>query len=214
MRHMVITAVLGLCLTSAACSTAAAPEPAAVDPLAVVVPSGFKAAGGPGNGFLVAVPTDWVVLDLTKDDVDQGLRRAGLSGTTLEQTRQGLKALIPGKGVWAADPGSAARSPGALPTNLNGFCQAGGGKRASLLIEEAKRDLGRLKAEIVESGEVTIGAGRAVRITYTFGSAETGVKGTQYHVPHKGRTCVVTLSTDQDGRQELFDRIGRTVRPL
>lgn len=178
------------------------------------VPAGFKRLGGPGNGVSVAVPASWATLDLTKDDIEQGLAQSGLSGSALDQAKQALKALVTSKAVWASDPASVERSPDKFATNLNGFCQRGTGATAAQLIADAKAQLATLDAEVSEAGEVRAGAGTAVRIVYTFTAGGVKVRGTQFYVPASGRTCIVTISTDREGQQALFDQIGGTVRAL
>jgi hypothetical protein len=212
------TGVLGCCLALAtACGgddpAAGTPGPGAGRPT-LTTPAGFKRVGDVPNGVTVAVPESWVTLDLSRDDLEQGLSRSGLSGAVLEQFRQGLRALVPSKAVWAADPRSAEQSKKGFPTNLNGFCQPSIAVPAQQRIDDAKQQLSRLKAEVSEAAEVTLGTGKAVRIVYTFDSGGNKIRGTQYYLPGRGKTCIVTLSTDRDDRQELFDRIGGTASPL
>jgi hypothetical protein len=118
------------------------------------------------------------------------------------------------KAVWASDPKSAETSPNRFATNLNGFCQPSGSASSDEVISAAKAQLEQVQAKVSEAAEVPIDAGKAVRIVYTFPTGGIDIKGTQYYVPGTGKTCIVTLSTDQDGKQALFDQIGRTVRAI
>ncbi|MEV4381423.1 hypothetical protein [Streptosporangium sp. NPDC049644] len=243
-HHTVAMSLLGLCLgTSTACGSgdriagagvpadlarnsspgqSAAPttSPGSASPTpgrntgAAPVPNGFKPIGGTANGVSVAVPKEWVAIDLTKDDLNKGLKSSGLSGPTLEQAKKSLQTLVDNKGIWAADPNSAKSSPNGFPTNLNGFCQAGRQISTEQLIKETRSQLEQLKAKVVAAGTVTIGSRKAARIVYTFPTNGVDVRGTQYYVPTENKTCIVTLSTDVDGKQELFDRIGQTIRPV
>ncbi len=228
-RHNIVnTSLAGLCLAlatacgatgSAATATTptAAPQtqsPTATPGGAYVVPAGFKQIGGAANGLTVAVPESWVALDLTKDDLEQGLRQNGLSGAALERAEESLRALAAAKAVWASDPKSAETSPTRFATNLNGFCQPSGSASSDEIIIAAKSQLEQVNANVSEAIEVPVDAGKAVRIVYTFTNGGLEIRGTQFHVPGKGKTCIVTLSTDQDGKQALFDQIGRTIRPI
>ncbi|WP_285778623.1 hypothetical protein [Microtetraspora sp. NBRC 13810] len=214
------TGVLGTCLTLTGCGggqtgeNASAPAEDTQAAKDAQPPAGFKTVGGEANGVTVAVPESWTALDLTKDDLDQGLAQSGLSGGALRQAKRGLESLVSSKALWASDPASAAQSPDKFATNLNGFCQPSAGETTEQLISSAKSQLGRLDATIDEAAEVPVEAGQAVRVTYTFTSKDVKVRGTQYYVPAGGRTCLVTLSTDQKDKQQLFDQIGKTVRPV
>ncbi|MEU8384211.1 hypothetical protein [Streptosporangium sp. NPDC048865] len=181
---------------------------------AAPVPEGFKRIGGPANGVTVAIPEKWVALDLTKDDLDEGLKNSGLSGPTLEQAKKSLETLVDNNGLWASDAASAKRSRNGFPTNLNAFCQAGRQISTEQLLRETRSQLEQLNAKVVETGKVRIGSREAARIVYSFETNDVQVRGTQYYVPVEDRTCIVTLSTDTGGRQELFDKIGETIRPL
>jgi hypothetical protein len=241
-RHHVVTmSLLGLCLgTSTACGsgnpavTGAVPvAPAQVFDLArspgpgqstepgagstrspAPVPEGFKPIGGPANGIVVAVPKDWVALDLTRDDLDKGLKRSGLSGPTLEQAKKSLQALVDNNGLWASDTASAKSSVNGFPTNLNAFCQAGRPMSTDQLLKETRSQLVQLNAKIIEARKVKLGSMEAARIVYSFATNGVDVHGTQYYVPTGTKTCIVTLSTDAKDKQALFDRIGETIRPV
>ncbi|WP_436757608.1 hypothetical protein [Streptosporangium sp. V21-05] len=181
---------------------------------AAPVPEGFKRIGGPANGVTVAIPKEWVALDLTKDDLDKGLKNSGLTGPTLEQAKKSLQTLVDNNGIWASDTGSAKGSRNGFPTNLNAFCQAGRQISTEQLLRETRSQLEQLNAKVVETRKVRIGSRDAARIVYSFRTNGVDVRGTQYYVPVADRTCIVTLSTDTEGKQELFDRIGETIRPV
>ncbi|WP_440066942.1 hypothetical protein [Streptosporangium sp. OZ121] len=180
---------------------------------AAPVPEGFKQIGGPANGVTVAVPKEWVALDLTKDDLDKGLKSSGLSGPTLEQAKRSLQTLVDNNGIWASDTDSAKTSRNGFPTNLNAFCQAGRQISTEQLLKETRSQLEQLNAKVIETGKVRIGSREVARLVYSFETNGVNVRGTQYYVPVEDRTCIVTLSTDTGGKQELFDRIGETIRP-
>ncbi|GAA3074726.1 hypothetical protein GCM10017600_27510 [Streptosporangium carneum] len=180
------------------------------------MPAGFKRVGSDANGLTVAVPQKWLALDLTKDDLDQTLKQTGLSGEALEQARRSLRALVANRAIWASDQASAESSPNKFATNLNGFCQddAGSPPPADQLIADVKGQLEQLGAKVNEAGEVPIdNGGKAVRVVYRLPSHGIEIRGTQYYVQSPGKTCIVTLSTDRDGQQALFDQIARTTQP-
>ncbi|MGV9771400.1 hypothetical protein [Streptosporangium sp. NPDC003464] len=181
---------------------------------AATVPGGFELVGSTANGLAVAVPDSWVALDLTKDDLQQGLKRSGLSGKALERAQRDLQPLVTNKAVWAFDPGSRHRSPNGFTTNLNGYCQPSSDASTDQLISAATGELQQIRAKIIEATKVPVGGTEAARMVYVFPAGGMQVKGTQFYLPAQGRTCTVTLSTDQDGKQALFDRIGRTIRLL
>ncbi|RBQ16352.1 hypothetical protein DP939_30805 [Spongiactinospora rosea] len=221
-----VLAVAGVVWTSAGCGPAAGPAATpgtgAKAPAGAAlhaerpagVPEGFKRVGDATNGVTVSVPREWATLDLGTDDLDKGLAAAGLSGRAIREAKSSLRDLAAGNAVWASDPASIRRSATRFATNLNGFCRPGGAVAADDLINVAKDRLHRLDATVTEAGEVPLDQGRGVRIVYMFASGGVRVHGTQYYVPGAGKTCIVTLSTDQQDRQPLFDRIGRTVRPV
>ncbi|MBO3752887.1 hypothetical protein J5X84_43140 [Streptosporangiaceae bacterium NEAU-GS5] len=180
------------------------------------LPDGFKRIGGSANGISVAVPEGWTTIDLSSDsDFASKLEKSGLSGSALQQAKAGLEALKANKAIYATDPDSIKQSSNQFATNLNGFCQASVGASADALIEEAKKQLASVNAQVSEAAEVPLGASKGVRIKYALPMAAVTVKGTQYYVPSdKGKTCIVTLSTDLDGKDALFDQIGGTVAPV
>ena len=190
--------------------------PATGTPTKAATPAGFKRVGSDANGLTVAVPQDWIALDLTKGDLDQSLKQSGLSGDDLERAKRSLRSLVANRAVWAFDRASAKTPSKRLATNLNGFCQdsANTPVPADQMIAAVKGQLGQLGAKISEAGEVSIDSGKAVRVVYTLPSRGVDIRGTQYYVQYPGKTCIVTLSTDRDGQQALFDRIGRTILPL
>jgi hypothetical protein len=178
------------------------------------MPEGFKPLGSAASGLTIAVPESWIALDLSKDDLEQGLRSSGLSGPGLERAKQNLQILVDNKALWASDPASAEVSPNRFATNLNGYCQAGPEITVDELMTSAKTELERLDAKVSEAAKMSIDSGAAGRVIYSFTTNGIDIKGTQYYVPTRNKTCIVTLSTDQDGKQELFDSIGKTIRPV
>lgn len=220
-RYPIVTSTGVLCLALAtACAgggsinLAKAPtaSPGTTTGGAVAVPKGFEQVGSPANGLSVAVPGPWVALDLTKNDLEQGLKRSGLSGKALERAKEDLQPLVTNKAVWAFDPKSRQSSPNKFTTNLNGYCQSSGNISADQLIGAATKDLEQVKAKVTEATKVTVGGVEAAKLVYTFPAGGMEIKGTQFYLPGSGRTCTVTLSTDQNGKQRLFDRIGQTIR--
>lgn len=217
--YILTTGVLGLCLAlTTACgggqsAGTATPPAGGTKTKASAVPGGFKRIGGAANGVSVAVPKTWSGFDLTQADLQRGLKQLGLSGTALRQLQQSLQTLASNKAIWAADRKSIQASPNKFATNLNGFCQPGNVASPEQLISAVKQELGQINAKVSTAAEVTVDGGKAVRVLYTFPNRGIEIKGTQYYVLAQGRTCSVTLSTDLDGKQRLFDQIGRTIRP-
>ncbi|GAA4229098.1 hypothetical protein FHR32_007954 [Streptosporangium album] len=175
-------------------------------------PEGFKRIGGPANGLTVALPRSWIALDLTRDDLEGGLKRSGLTGRALEQARQSLQPLVINKAVWAFDPGSRQTSPSKFTTNLNGYCQPSATTSAQELISAAGKELEQLNAKVTQTSTPQISGIKAARLVYSFPAGGLQIKGTQFYLPAPGKTCTLTLSTDQDGKQRLFDQIGETTR--
>jgi hypothetical protein len=243
-RHSIVTTgLLGLCLTATtACGNAywadtvmipigsvetatptpgsSAPEspapetPAPETSATTDMPKGFKPVGSAASGLVVAIPESWIALDLSKDDLEQGLRRSGLSGPALERAKQSLQPLVDNRAIWASDPASTETSPNRFATNLNGYCQSGPKATVDELMTSARTELEQLNAKVSEAAEMPIDSGAAGRVIYSFTTNGITVKGTQYYVPARDKTCIVTLSTDQEGKQELFDSIGKTIRPI
>jgi hypothetical protein len=192
-----------------------APETPAPETSATTdMPKGFKPVGSVASGLVVAVPESWIALDLSKDDLEQGLRSSGLSGPALERAKQSLQTLVDNRAIWASDPASTEMSPNRFATNLNGYCQSGPRTTVDELMTSARTELEQLNAKVSEAAEMPIDSGSAGRVIYSFATDGLTVKGTQYYVPAQDKTCIVTLSTDQAGKQELFDSIGKTIRPI
>ncbi|WP_061296051.1 hypothetical protein [Herbidospora cretacea] len=179
------------------------------------VPTGFHRIGGTANGVSIGVPTSWKSVDLAKDSFETELAATGLTGSALEQARQGLQALTSAKAVYALDPASQKESKQNFVTNLNGFCQPSVGGSNEALIEQAKQQLTNVGATITEAAPAKVGAGQGVRITYSLKMPAGTVQGTQYyaHSTHS-TTCVITLTTDLPGKESLFEQIGSTIRTL
>ncbi len=208
-RYAVVTA---LCL---ALATGCGGATEGGTPATSGVPSGFKRIGGSVNGVLIAVPESWTAMDLAHDDIQKGLEESGLSGSALEQAKASVRALSANKAVYAMDPDSVKESKNQFATNLNGFCQPSVGASAQGLIDVAKSQLATVNAKVSEAAEVPLGAAKGVRIRYTLPLKGVDLKGTQYYVPSgTGKTCIVTLSTDLDGKDALFDQIGGTIRAI
>ncbi|MEV0973742.1 hypothetical protein [Microtetraspora glauca] len=212
MRRYAIASALcvALCVTGATgCGGAESDESASA------VPDGFRRIGGTPNGMLVAVPESWASMDLAAGDAERMIEDSGLSGPALEQARGSLKGLAANKAVYATDPASAEKSPNRFATNLNGFCQPSVGATAQALIDVAKSQLTELHAEVSEAAEVPLGGAQAVRIRYVLPLRGVKVRGTQYYVPSgRGTTCIVTLTTDLDGKDALFEQIAGTIRAI
>lgn len=205
MRRYAIISVLWLALATGCGGTSGTSN----------APSGFTRIGGAVNGLFVAIPEDWTSLDLAHDDVQSYLEKGGLSGVALEQAKAGLRTLVASKAVYAMDPVSARESRNMFATNLNGFCQPSVGATTQTLIDAATSQLKAANAKVSEAAEVSVGAVKGARIKYTLPLQGVEVKGTQYYVPSsKGKTCIVTFSTDLDGKDALFDQMGRTIRVL
>lgn len=184
-------------------------------PSSLPIPDGFTRVGGLSNGLVMAIPSAWRSVDLSKTDFEKELEAGGLSGTALEQAKLSLRALQKSKALYAMDPASQEESPDKFVTNLNGFCQPSVGASADALIELAKQQLTSVNATVSEATSVPLGNGTAVRIRYTLPLGGNVIRGTQYYVPSdKGRTCIVTFSTDLTGKDALFDQIGATIRPV
>ncbi|MFC7639933.1 hypothetical protein ACFQX6_01905 [Streptosporangium lutulentum] len=132
----------------------------------------------------------------------------------LERAKQNLQILVDNKALWASDPASSQVSRHRFATNLNGYCQSGPETTVDELMASARTELERLNAKVFETVRTPIDFGEAGRVTYSFTTDGITVKGTQYYVPTRGKVCIVTLSTDQDGKQELFDSIGKTIHPV
>ncbi|WP_214103921.1 hypothetical protein [Acrocarpospora catenulata] len=211
MPRVLLLAVL-LVFAAAGCGSDSPPPSR---PAAVPLPDGFARVGGISNGLVLAVPTEWRSVDLSKDTFEAELEASGLTGDALQQAKASLQALRKNKAVYAMDPASQAESPDKFVTNLNGFCQPSVGASADALIQIAKEQLTSVNATVSEATSIPLGNRSAVRIRYTLPIKKAVVRGTQFYVPSdKGQTCVVTLSTDLTGKEALFDQIGSTIRPL
>ncbi|MEO3861680.1 hypothetical protein ABGB08_42920 [Acrocarpospora sp. B8E8] len=211
-RVLVSAALVAAALLLAGCGSDAPPVSR---PSALAIPDGFTRVGGLSNGLVMAIPSSWRSVDLSKTDFEKELEASGLSGATLEQAKTSLRSLQKSKALYAMDPASQQESPDGFVTNLNGFCQPSVGASADALIEIAKQQLTTVNAKVSEAAAVPLGNGTAVRIRYTLPLGKALINGTQYYVPSdKGRTCVVTLSTDLTGKNALFDQIGGTIRPV
>ncbi|WP_157529928.1 hypothetical protein [Microtetraspora niveoalba] len=211
MRRHVTRSVLGTALAAvlaAGCGGGDAGEAPAGD-----VPDGFRRIGGAANGLLIAVPESWASMDLAAGEPERLAEQSGLSGPALEQARSSLKGLAASKALYATDPRSAERSRNRFATNLNGFCRPSVGATEQTLIDAARAQLAEVHAEVSEATGVPLGGTRAVRIRYALPLRGVRVRGTQYHVPTgRGTTCVVTLTTDLDGNDALFEQIAGTIR--
>ncbi|GAA2420183.1 hypothetical protein [Nonomuraea africana] len=176
-------------------------------------PDDFKRIGSDANGVTVAVPHEWVAHDLTKGDIEEFLERSGLSGKQKESLKKDMQAMADVKAILAIDPKSSKASPNRFATNLNAFCQPGRSS-AEELMDANTKGLEEFGAKVSEATKVRIAGGEAARILYTLPAGNVKVKGTQFHVPTSDTVCTVTLSTDQDNKQKLFDQIGATISPL
>ncbi|MFE3452760.1 hypothetical protein ACFXJ8_27930 [Nonomuraea sp. NPDC059194] len=176
-------------------------------------PEGFERIGSDANGVTVAVPDEWDAIDLTKDDIEKLLERSDLSDEQKERVKQDTQTLAANKAVFAVDRQSTKASPTGFITNLNAFCQPGQDS-AEQLMDANTKGLEEFGAKVSEATKVQIAGGEAARILYTLPVGNIEIKGTQFHVPTSDTVCTVTLSTDQDDKQKLFDQIGETIRPL
>jgi hypothetical protein len=178
------------------------------------LPAGFKRIGGPANGLSVGVPEAWTVFDPDEEDVRQRLAEGGLSGRSLDEAMAMIQEIKARKAIYALDPESAKQSPRQFPTNINGFCQERIGASADALIDLVKKQLATVNASVIDARQVPLTTTTAVRVKYVMPRQGVLIRGSQYYVPlDNGKTCIITITTDLEGKDQLFDQIGGTASP-
>ena len=162
-----------------------------------------------GDGVSIGTPEEWQEIapedfDLSPEEVDElfpdmpeGI--ADQFGTLFQQ----------GAVLVAFEPSPTGGS------NVN-IIEAPGEVPLDDLEGEVEAQLGTFGAELVEAGRVTLPAGEAYRVEYTFdvndpsGEAVAGT-GVQYYLPADGHTYIITVS-GPSGAAEVADLMAETFR--
>lgn len=162
---------------------------------------GYQRIGGAAQGVSVEVPASWVVVDLSRQTVQQAIGIVGVRGAVQTALTQQLDPLAKLRAAYAADTGSGNGSPGHSMTSLNAYCSSSGvsltgsvgaaviGRSwASQLQQDGARNLSQTAAPL--------GPVAGVRSSYTLSTASAGaVHAVQLEVlPKPGRACFVTLT--------------------
>jgi hypothetical protein len=188
----------------AAPASSAAPA-AQLQPL----PPGYHRVSDTQKGVSLGVPNAWTVIDVSANDLDASLKRAGLDDPNTRNQVQQLKSL---GAVFVADPKSRAQSRIHFLTNVNAFCSPAPTASTEAFKVAARQQLQRVGATNVQIGDTTLDGRPAIRTNYVLKTAVGTVRGTQNAVLIDGKTCTITLSTDQPDRyRDVFDQVTATI---
>lgn len=113
MKQSIGLAFLVLALAGCSGKDKASPPPTTVNESAV--PSGWKVARG--GGVSMALPPDWVAVDVSRPDVTQAVEHLGVTGAEGESLKQQIR-MFASTGVFRI-VGFAPVKPGVFQTNVN-----------------------------------------------------------------------------------------------
>jgi hypothetical protein len=204
----------------AASQSPAAQTPApGSQPPAQPPPAGYQWVGSSSQHFWVAVPKDWIALDLSKFTITAAVRQASLKGlptAALQADFQNLKAR---HALFIADPASAVSSPNQFATNANLFCGSTpippGTATANALDSTIRAEYVKIGAHLVSLKNTTVNSSEVVITSELTAQATAGFTVTELQVTHltNNRICELTLSTDQAATfLPTMRKIGRTLQ--
>lgn len=113
MKQSLGLAILVLAICGCSKDKVATPPPTKVNESAI--PQGWKVAKG--GGVSMALPSDWVAVDVSKPDVTQAVEHLGVTGAEGEQLKQQIR-MFASTGVFRI-VGFAPVKPGVFQTNVN-----------------------------------------------------------------------------------------------
>ena len=205
---------------SSATPPAPTPSAAASGVPAGPPPAGYKWVGSAAQDVWLAVPRGWVVINPTKQSLDDAISRLERRGVSSAYLKTLLaQAVQRHYAAMALDLASRAQSPHHFATNVNAFCSPAGplpnASSASALKASLQAGLAQLHGRVLAARKVTIHGDPGVRAEFTI-PLVTGLteSETSYSVWTKnGRTCYITLSTDNPvAFARTFNKIGGTIR--
>lgn len=193
-----------------------APPPSSQQP-AQPPPSGYRWVGSTSQRFWLAVPRDWIALDLSKISITAAVRKAtpkGVPDSALTADFQNLKQR---HALFVADIASAVNSPHAFSTNANAFCSVApfrpGPGSAAGIDSLIKAEYVRIGARLVSLKNTTVSNTKLVITSELTAQTSGGYMLTEIQVADltsQGRLCELTLTTDQAGYRLTMRKIGTT----
>jgi hypothetical protein len=184
-------------------STPQAPLPGSQQPTQAP-PAGYRWFGSPAQRIWLAVPRDWVPLDLSKISIGAALRKASLKGVATSALRADFQAIKQRHGLVVTDPASSVNSPNQLATNANVFCNPTavlpGPAAADALDSTMKAEYVKIGAHLVSLKNTKPTSKEVVITSELTAQTSAGYTITEIQVADltsQSRLCELTLSTDQ-----------------
>jgi hypothetical protein len=174
--------------------------PSDVEP--VTMPEGFAPIDG--DGVSIAAPEQWQAMDVDALSMGSEEFSQAFPDVPPDLVEQGLATAQEGAVLVAFDVSDPdfSSSVNIIEVPLEAPLSEVGGY--------AELQLQALNGEIVESGQVTIPAGEAVRVAYTIpvtlpDGTSRSVGGVQYYLPTGGHTYIVTITADAALADQMID---------
>ncbi|MGO8958617.1 MAG: hypothetical protein ACLQFR_14795 [Streptosporangiaceae bacterium] len=167
-------------------------------------PAGYRWVGSSSQRFWLAVPRDWVALNLANISITAAIRKASFKGVANSALTADFQTLKQRHALFVADPASAVNSPHQFATNANVFCSQTaiqpGPDSANGLDAAFKAAYVKIGAHLVWLKNTTVSATKLIVTSELTAQTSGGYTITEIQVAdltNQGKLCELTLSTDQ-----------------
>jgi hypothetical protein len=182
-------------------------------------PAGYQWVGITAKDIWLAVPVNWVVMNLNSLSVTQAMDRVRLKGQPATAMRAAIEGLKRNHGLMVLDTASMATSPSKFATNLNTFCTTSpiepGPGAASAIESGTKTAYAKAGGHVIAVRDIADTASSViVRIEVDLQTSTGQVSHElQYvDVTSQGQICYTTFSTDRPSTFfPVFEKIAATI---
>jgi hypothetical protein len=223
-RPVLIIATAGALTALAACSGTTNPSGGQSSPARTsspgaqstpALPAGYQWVTSAAQHLTVAVPANWVTLDLSKLSITAALRRFSVGAVPSRLLIADIETLGKRHALFMADLGSVAKSPHKFATNANVFCNATpllpSTGSANELDTEFRAEWASIHVTLLSLKNTTVSSHEVVVAMELQAMTSAGYSLTEVQVDEltsQGRLCYLTLSTD---RPTVYLRTFRTI---
>ncbi len=183
-------------------------------------PAGYRWVGSTSQRFWLAVPRDWVALDLSKISITAAVRKASFKGVANSALTADFQNLKQRHALFVANLASAASSPHQFSTNANAFCTTApfqpGPSSAAGLDSAFKAEYIKIGAHLVSLKNTTVSTTKVIITSELTAQTSGGYTLTEIQVAYltnQSRLCELTVSTDQAAAYlHTMRKIGATLQ--
>jgi hypothetical protein len=184
-------------------TTGQSPAPGSQRP-AQAPPAGYRWFGSSAQRLWLAVPKDWIALDLSKISISAAVRQASLKAVATSALRADFRNLKQRHALVISDPASAVNSPNQFATTANVFCNPTvflpGLGVVDALDSTIKAEYAKIGAHLVRLKNTKASSKEVVITSELTAQTSGGYTVTEIQVADltsQSRLCELTLSTDR-----------------